>query len=54
MYKPEEWIQLETLYAQMKESYDIQTAGHEDNLKLLCKTSLKANQLIDLGDVEGF
>ena len=54
MYKPEEWIQLETLYAQMKESYDIQTAGHEDTLKLLCKTSLKANQLIDLGDVEGF
>lgn len=54
MYKPEEWIQLETLYTQMKESYDIQTAGHEDNLKLLCKTSLKANQLIDLGDVEGF
>ena len=54
MYKPDEWIQLETLYTQMKESYDIQTAGHEDNLKLLCKTSLKANQLIDLGDVEGF
>ena len=54
MYKPEEWIQLETLYTEMKESYDIQTAGHEDNLKLLCKTSLKANQLIDLGDVEGF
>lgn len=54
MYKPEEWIQLETLYTQMKESYDIQTAGHEDTLKLLCKTSLKANQLIDLGDVEGF
>ena len=38
----------------MMESYDIQTAGHIDNLKLLCKTSLKANQLIDIGDVEGF
>ena len=38
----------------MMNSYDIQGAGHEDNLKLLCKTSLKANQLIDIGDVEGF
>ena len=38
----------------MMNSYDIQGAGHIDNLKLLCKTSLKANQLIDMGDVEGF
>jgi len=36
------------------ESYDIQTAGHIDTLKLICKTSLKANQLIDMGDIEGF
>jgi hypothetical protein len=35
-------------------SYDIQSAGHIDTLKLICKTSLKANQLIDIGDVEGF
>lgn len=53
-YKPEEWVRLEQLYNEMMESYDIQTAGHIDNLKLLCKTSLKANQLIDIGDVEGF
>lgn len=38
----------------MMSSYDIQTAGHIDTLKLVCKTSLKANQLIDMGDVEGF
>ena len=38
----------------MMESYDIQTAGHIDTLKLICKTSLKANQLIDIGDVEGY
>ena len=54
MYKPEEWVKLEQLYNEMMNSYDIQTAGHIDTLKLLCKTSLKANQLIDLGDVEGF
>ncbi len=53
-YKPEEWIQLETLYNQMCDSYDIQSAGHIDTLKLICKTSLKANQLIDLGDIDGF
>ena len=53
-YKPEEWVRLEQLYMEMMESYDIQSAGHIDNLKLLCKTSLKANQLIDIGDVEGF
>lgn len=53
-YKPEEWVKLEQLYEDMMSSYDIQTAGHIDTLKLVCKTSLKANQLIDMGDVEGF
>ena len=53
-YKPEEWIRLEQLYNEMMDSYDIQSAGHIDTLKLVCKTSLKANQLIDIGDVEGF
>ena len=53
-YKPEEWVKLEQLYEEMMASYDIQGAGHIDTLKLVCKTSLKANQLIDMGDVEGF
>lgn len=53
-YRPEEWVKLEQLYEEMMNSYDIQGAGHIDNLKLLCKTSLKANQLIDCGDIEGF
>lgn len=52
-YKPEEWIRLEQLYEEMMGSYDIQTAGHIDTLKLMCKTSLKANQLLDIGDVDG-
>ena len=37
----------------MSQSYDIQGAGHEDTLKLVCKTSLKSNQLLDIGDVDG-
>ncbi len=53
-YKPEEWVKLEQLYEEMMSSYDVQGAGHIDTLKLVCKTSLKANQLIDMGDVEGF
>ena len=53
-YKPDEWIELEKLYQEMMDSYDIQTAAHKDTLKLICKTSLKANQLIDMGDIEGY
>lgn len=53
-YKPEEWVALEKLYNEMMDSYEISTAGHIDTLKLICKTSLKANQLIDMGDIEGF
>ena len=52
-YKPDEWIQLDKLYDEMMDSYDIQSAGHIDTLKMICKTSLKANQLLDMGDVDG-
>jgi hypothetical protein len=52
-YRQEEWVKLEQLYEEMMNSYDIQSAGHIDTLKLVCKTSLKANQLLDIGDVDG-
>ena len=52
-YRPDEWVRLEQLYEEMMQSYDIQGAGHIDTLKLVCKTSLKANQLLDIGDVDG-
>lgn len=52
-YRPEEWIRLEQLYNDMMKSYDIQTAGHIDTLKKICKTSLKSDQLLDIGDVDG-
>ena len=54
MYKPYEWVQLEQYYSEMMESFDIQTPSHIDYLKLICKTSLKCHQLIDLGDIEAF
>lgn len=53
MYRPEEWVTLEQLYNDMLNSYDIQSAGDINTLKLACKSSLKANQLIDLGDIDG-
>lgn len=52
-YRPEEWVQLEQLYEEMTQSYDISAAGDVNTLKLACKTSLKANQLLDIGDIEG-
>ena len=52
-YRPEEWVRLEQLYDDMMDSYDIQTAGHKDTLILLCKASLKTNQLMDIGDIDG-
>lgn len=53
-YRPSEWVRLEQLYNDMMNSYDIQGAGQIDNLKFICKTSLKANQLIDMNDFDGF
>ena len=53
-YRPDEWVKLEQLYEEFLSSYDIQSAGHIDTLKLICKTSLKANQLVDLNDIEGY
>jgi hypothetical protein len=52
-YKPEEWIRLEQLYEGMMASYDIQQEGDLNTLILVCKTSLKANQLLDIGDIDG-
>lgn len=52
-YRPEEWVRMEQLYRDMMDSYDIQSAGHKDTLIMLCKASLKTNQLLDAGDIEG-
>lgn len=52
-YRAEEWVRLEQLYKDFEGSYDIQTAGHKDTLIMVCKASLKANQLFDAGDIDG-
>lgn len=53
-YSWEERVRMEQLYKDMMSSYDIQGAGHKDTLIMVCKTSLKANQLIDAGDIDSF
>lgn len=52
-YTAEEWVRLEQMFADFNNSYDIQTAGHKDTLIMVCKASLKANQLLDAGDLDG-
>lgn len=47
-------VRMEQLYQDFMKSYDINTAGGKDTLIMVCKTSLKANELLDAGDVEGF
>ena len=54
LYKPSEWIELEKIYEQMTASFDIQDADTINTLILICKTNLKMNQAIDIGDLDGF
>lgn len=53
-YKPQEWLELERMYTEMMNSFDIQDADTTNTLILLCKTNLKMNQAIDMGDLDGF
>ena len=54
LYKADEWVALEQLYNQFMDTFDIQGAARIDTLKLICKTSLKANQAIDCGDIDTY
>lgn len=38
----------------MTESFDIQDADTINTLKLICKTNLKMNQALDMGDLDGY
>lgn len=54
LYKPSEWVELEKQYKEMSDAFDIQDPDSRTTLTLICKTTLKANQALDCGDVEGF
>lgn len=54
LYTPSQWIQLQTFYNDMMNSFDIQDADTKSTLILICKNNLKMNQAIDQGDLEGY
>lgn len=54
LYKPQEWVQLQSKYNQMMSSFDIQDSDTRGNLILICKTYLKLNQALDQGDIQGY
>ena len=54
LYKPQEWVELERSYNEMTESFDIQDADTINTLILICKTNLKMNQALDIGDLDGY
>ena len=53
-YKISQWVQLQKKYKEMMDSFDIQDADSKNSLIFICKTYLKMNQAIDIGDVEGY
>lgn len=53
-YKVDEYLQLESFYNDMLESFEIQDADSLAALKLICKTQLKMNQAIDMEDFDSY
>lgn len=53
LYKPSEWVYMEKLYDEYAASYDL-TTDRKDSLKKICKTSLKMDQAIDVGDTQDY
>jgi hypothetical protein len=43
LYKPSEWVELESNYESMMQSFTITDADTKNTLILLCKTNLKMN-----------
>ena len=54
LYKPSEWVELERYYNEMVASFDIQDSDTIGTLILICKTYLKMNNAIDIGDMDGY
>lgn len=53
-YHAEQWIKLDRMYEEMCNSFDISDADSKINLRQLCKTWLKAEEAIDIGDIDSY
>lgn len=53
-YHADQWIKMEKSYTDMCNSFDVQDADTKKNLMLLCKTWLKMDEAIDVGDIDGY
>ncbi len=53
-YRPNQWITLQTKYTEMMNSFDIQDADSKNTLMFICKTYLKMDEAIDIGDIESY
>lgn len=53
-YHAEQWIKLDRMYEEMSNSFDISDADSKINLRQLCKTWLKAEEAIDMGDIDSY
>lgn len=53
-YTPQEWVELETFYTDMTNSFDIQDADSIKILKMICKTTLKMDQALDSNDFDSY
>ena len=54
LYKSEDWVALEKVYADYENSFDIHNADLEKGLIQLCKLDLKLNQALDTGDFDSY
>ena len=53
-YHADQWVALEKKYNDMLNSFDVQDADTKENLLMLCKTWLKMNESLDIGDVDSY
>lgn len=53
LYKPSEWVKLEETYQKYAAEYEL-NVDREEVLQAICKTSLKMNQMLDVGDIKSY
>ena len=53
LYKPSEWVKLEETYQKYAAEYEL-NVDREEVLQAICKTNLKMNQMLDVGDIKSY